>query len=282
MLGSTVRTVEVASLGYRTDLALLKLGGSVIEDRGDHLVVRSPHNPTHWWGNFLLLNRAPPRDDAGIWLNRFADAFPAATHVALGFDGTNGTVDQLAVFGELGLRPEAQAVMTATAVHEPARRHPTAVLRALRSDRDWAQSAELRIRCDAGEYHPDDHPAFVHAKVATNRRLVRAGHGDWFGAFIDDVLVAQLGLFTASPGLARFQMVETHPDFRRHGLAGSLVHHASRFGFDILRAKTLVMVADPDYFAIDLYRSVGFQETQSQLQVERPPAEPGPTDPPPA
>ena len=63
-----------------------------------------------------------------------------------------------------------------------------------------------------------------------------------------------------------------HPKFRRRGLAGSLVHHASEYGFDTLGAGTLVMVADPAYFAIDLYRAVGFVASESQLQVERAPA----------
>ena len=36
------------SLGFRTDLALLALGGSEIEDRGRHGVVRTPANPTYW------------------------------------------------------------------------------------------------------------------------------------------------------------------------------------------------------------------------------------------
>jgi hypothetical protein len=31
------------------------------------------------------------------------------------------------------------------------------------------------------------------------------------------------------------------------------------------------MVADPDYLAIRLYRSVGFADTERQLQAERPP-----------
>lgn len=37
--------MDVRSLGYRTDLALLRYGGSEIEDRGDHVVIRSPDNP---------------------------------------------------------------------------------------------------------------------------------------------------------------------------------------------------------------------------------------------
>jgi hypothetical protein len=42
--------VDVRSLGLRTELALRVLSGSLVEDRGDHLVVRTPDNPTFWWG----------------------------------------------------------------------------------------------------------------------------------------------------------------------------------------------------------------------------------------
>jgi predicted GNAT family acetyltransferase len=95
----------------------------------------------------------------------------------------------------------------------------------------------------------------------------------------DGGLVTQLGLVTASPGLARFQSVETHPDVRGRGLAGTLVHHASRYGFGGLGAQTLVMVADPEYVAIRVYRSVGFAVSENQLGVQRRPPEdtPGPT-----
>jgi hypothetical protein len=51
-----------------------------------------------------------------------------------------------------------------------------------------------------------------------------------------------------------------------------LIQHVSRYGFGELRATTLVMVADPDYSAIRLYRSVGFADGESQLQAERAPA----------
>jgi hypothetical protein len=50
------------------------------------------------------------------------------------------------------------------------------------------------------------------------------------------------------------------------------VHHASGYGFEVLRVPTLVMVADPNYFAIDLYRAVGFVASESQLQIERAPS----------
>ena len=82
-------------------------------------------------------------------------------------------------------------------------------------------------------------------------------------------MVSGLGLFRAGHGLARFQSVETHPDARGRGLAGTLVHHASRHGLETLGAETLVMVADPGYLAIRIYRSVGFKVTEYQAQVQQ-------------
>ena len=162
--------------------------------------------------------------------------------------------------------------MTARSVHPPAHPNLEATYRALESDSDWARSIELTLACN-DEYEPVGHRTFVERRVASNRALVEAGHGSWFGAFLDGALVSQMGLVTAGPSLARFQTVETHPAVRGRGFAGTLVHHTSRYGFDTLGAETLVMVADPEYLAIRLYRSVGFSDSESQLQAERKPAE---------
>jgi ribosomal protein S18 acetylase RimI-like enzyme len=264
--------VEITSLGVRTDLALLRLGGSTVEDRGDHLVIRSPHNPTFWWGNFLLLPGPPPPERTDHWLGVFAAAFPEAQHVAIGFDGVHGTPADAAGFVERGLRVETSAVMTATAVHEPPRPNRDADYRQLGSDGDWDQLVDLRMAAMDAAHDAEGYRTFTLAKVATIRALTEAGHGGWFGAFEDGRLVSGMGLFRASEGLARFQNVETRPEARGRGLAGTLVHHVSRYGFDELGVHTLVMVADPDYLAIRVYRSVGFAETESMLQAERPPA----------
>jgi ribosomal protein S18 acetylase RimI-like enzyme len=265
--------MDVVSLACRTDLALLQLGGSQITDQGDYLVVRTPHNPAFWWGNFLVLSAVPAAGVAAAWLDRFAAELPDARHVALAFDGVAGVVADLAPFAELGLVCEASTVMTATAVHEPPRPNREASYRALTSSADWAQSVDLQVatRDDSNEPDEAQYREFATRKVATNRALAEAGHGQWFGAFLDGRLVTQMGLVKAGPGLARFQWVETHPEARGLGLAGTLVHQVSRFGFDQLGAQTLVMVADPDYVAIRVYRSVGFVDGETQLQAERAP-----------
>lgn len=263
--------MHVSSLGYRTDLALLRLGGSEIEDRDDHLVVRSPHNPGHWWGNFLLLASPPPVEETDRWITEFANQFPEAGHMALGFDGAGGTRTALSGFSERGMSVEAQAVMTATEVHEPPRPNEDADYRALSTDSDWEQLVDLRMACMDEGLGPDAYREFAIAKVATIRGLVEGGHGAWFGAFEDGRLLSGMGVFRADAGLARFQSVETRPEARGRGLAGTLLHHVSEYGFATLGATTLVIVADPEYHAIGVYRSVGFKETEAQLQAERPP-----------
>ena len=262
-----LRRVKVRSLGYRTDLAILALEGSQITDRGDHLVIRTPDNPDYWWGNFLLLQGLKP-GSGGDWMARFAAEFPDARHIALGLDETDaGVIDP----GELaGMTMEQNAVMTATSVHAPPRPNSEAVLRTLEGDADWRQSLELAAAVHAGE--PGGDAGFLTARVAAKRALTEAGHGAWFGAFLDGTLVSQLGLIiTGKSGLARYQSVETHPAGRRRGLAGTLVWHAAATA-PADDTSTLVMVADPGDFAIRVYRSVGFTVTETQLGFIRQPA----------
>ncbi len=271
MEGVYGRAVDVSSLGYQTDLALLRLGGSEIADRGDHLVVRTPHNPTFWWGNFLLLAAPPPVEDTSRWLDTFAQAFPDAAHVALGFDGVAGSVADLTGFATEGMQVEGSTVMTAQSVHVALHSDSEATYRLLSTEDDWAQHVDLRVACHDGR-GMDDYRAVAAAKATTMRALVHAGHGGWFGAFQNGELLSSLGLFRIGTDLARFQSVETHPAARGRGLAGTLVYVASTYGFTELRVRTLVMVADPEYSAIRLYRSVGFTDAETQLQAERPPA----------
>lgn len=260
--------MEIASLANRTDLAMLERSGSEISDRGTHLVIRTPDNPTFWWGNFLLLGEVPSSEErAAEWLEEFEREFPRAAHRTIGLDATEGTMADLAPFTALGMEGEALVVMTAHEVHEPPRPNTDATYRPLASDDDWEQQIEV---ARAGEETGYDLP-FVTARARADRRLVDGGYGAWWGAFEGDRLLASMGLFTASEGLARFQNVKTHPDARGRGLAGTLVHRVSRYGFEDLGAHTLVMVADPDYLAIRIYRSVGFSDSERQLQATRKP-----------
>ncbi|HEU5456546.1 MAG TPA: GNAT family N-acetyltransferase [Nocardioides sp.] len=259
--------MELRSLAWRTDLALLQAAGSEVEDRGDHLVVRTPANPGFYWGNYLLLDAPAGPDEVPEWLRAFERVFPEAGHRTFGVDGADGSVDDLAPFRAAGMGVEASTVMTAQAVHEPAHPNTEATIRTLTTDEDWAQQVELALT----DPELQGGRVFATRRAAAERRLVEQELGQWFGAFLDGGLAASLGLFVASEGLARYQGVMTHPELRGRGLCGTLVHHAGRFGFDELGVDTLVMVADPDYLAIRIYRSVGFTGSETQLQAMRVP-----------
>jgi ribosomal protein S18 acetylase RimI-like enzyme len=246
--------VDVQSLAFRTELPLLELSGSEVVDRGTHLVVRTPQNPTYYWGNFLLLPGAPAPGEVERWLAEHRREFPGAGHATLGIDRVDGDLGPLT---GAGMRVDTAVAMTAESVHAPPHPNDDATVRRLAGD-DWSQLVDLTL---AGE-EDDPHLTrdFIGRKTDSYRGLVEAGHGHWWGAFDGGRLVASLGIFRAGEGLARFQSVKTHPDHRGRGLCGTLVHRASLDAMETLGAQRLVMVADPDYSAIRVYRSVGFTE----------------------
>jgi ribosomal protein S18 acetylase RimI-like enzyme len=263
--------VKVTSLGFRTDLMLREMAGSVIADRTTHLVVRTPANPGFRWGNFLLFKAPPRRGDAARWAGVFAGEFPDATYLALGVDGTDGYTGDADELAELGVTTEVNTVLTATRLTAPARQDPDTVVRPLAGDNDWAEAGELRIACNDDGALSADHREFLERQLTEYRRLCDAGLGTWFGAFVNGKMRCGAGLFSDGSGPARFQDVETHPAHRRRGLASALVHHAGRCGLDELGARTLVIVADPDYHAIRIYRALGFTDSEQQVRLHRAP-----------
>ncbi|MGI8644758.1 MAG: GNAT family N-acetyltransferase [Nocardioides sp.] len=269
--------MDVQSLAFRTDLAILGLAGAEVEDQGSRLVVRSPTNPAYYWGNFYLLDRPPAADEVDVLVAAYDADFPDSAHRAFGVDGTGDQRDALAPLVAAGPELDAGTVMTATAVHPPPRPSPDADYRMFVSDEDWVQRVEVAVAVN-DEHEPAAYLDFAARKAAHDRSICDAGHGAWWGAFVDGRLASVMGIVDARGGLARYQSVETHPELRGRGLAGTLVHRVGSYALEERGAETLVMVADPDYLAIRIYRSVGFNDTEVQAQLQqhgRGPATPG-------
>lgn len=257
--------MNVSSLGFRTDLALLTASGSVVEDRGTHLVVRSPDNPSYFWGNFLLLAEPPVPGGEREVVAAFRTEFPLADHVSIGIDTAELTDEARAAFEDAGLTVDVATVLTATTLEPP--REVEAEVRALDGEEDWEARARLSRHVDA---RPTEEAfmTFARQKNVQERRLVDAGRGQRFGAFVDGELIATAGVFVTEDGVARFQSVETHPDHRRQGLAAAVVHAAGRHALDHLGVRTLVIVADTDGEAIGVYRRLGLADHERQLMME--------------
>jgi GNAT superfamily N-acetyltransferase len=262
--------MEVKSLGYRTDLIFPGFDGEII-DRGTYMVIRTPSNPTFYWGNFLLFAESPAEGDFPRWTELFAREIgvpPATNHMTFGWDTVREETGKIAPFLENGFRLARLTVLTTRKLNPPA--HPAADLavRPLVSDGDWAQAIECQVLTREPEFTEAGYRSFRERAMDRYRRMAARGLGDWFGAFLGGKLVADLGIFH-SGAVGRYQSVQTHPDFRRRGCAGTLVYEASRYAMEHYGLNTLVIVAETDSDAGRLYRSLGFGPTEFQAGLEK-------------
>lgn len=265
----TVWRMEVRSLGYQTDLTVRRLAGSEIVDHDDHLVVRTLANPEFYWGNFILVGSPLVPGDAERWLAVFSSEFPEARHMAIGVDGSDDEVGDVAGFLAAGMAVDISTVLTASSL-----RHPTSPVpgcrRPLLSDEDWGQVKDLRLALALDEGHDSaQYRQFLEGRVDAARHIAEAGHGVYFGAFVENRMVSSLGVVLDGSGLARFQNVETHPAHRRRGLASALVSADGLHALGALGARLLVIVAEPDGPAIGIYRTLGFVDVEHQVGLVR-------------
>ncbi len=257
--------MTLRSLGYRTDLLFPRFDGEVV-DRGDYIVARTPTNPTFHWGNFLVFGGPPVMGDLDRWRTTFADEFkdsPEVKHIALGWDAPDGAMGETQQFLDAGFSLDESVVLSADRVHRPAKYCEEVEIRPLTQDWEWQAKVDSNVAGREPVYSEEGYRVFATRQGERQRAMVAAGLGQWFGAFIDGRLAGDLGLFVFD-GLARFQSVGTHPDFRRRGVCGALVYETATLGLEQMGAKTLVMVADAHYHAARIYESVGFKPTEKQ------------------
>ena len=255
-------------IGWSTDLAVLTLSGSSVDDRGDHLVVRTPVNPTFHWGNFILVTDPAAADDADRWVRVFAAAFPSAAWVSIGLPRLPDDRRPWTAF-ELDL--EVEDVLVASALPRQTTRPDSVSVRRLTGD-DWEQDVALTMaeNTRTRDWETDSYRAFARARTETKRAVSDRDTGAYFGAFADGVLVASLGIVRCGK-TARYQNVLTDANHRRRGLASHLLGVAARwaasYGCD--RWVIITEAANP---AARVYQRVGLEPRSTNVQAYRRPS----------
>jgi ribosomal protein S18 acetylase RimI-like enzyme len=273
------------SIVIATDIDVLPLD-RVIVRRGEYTVIRSPSNPAHYWGNFLLFDEPPDEGAGERWEGLFQEEFgdePRIRHRAFTWDRVDGALGRAREeFPPRGYSLDETVGLVAT--RRGLQPHPRAntdvVVRALDADGDaelWAAVVELQVEGrDEGHeeqsYEEQGYRDFVSARLADHKAHFRAGCGAWYVALDPSVgaVTASCGIVVTA-GRGRYQVVETAAPYRRLGIASRLLVDAARLAADGYGAEQFVIAADANYHALGLYESLGFARQERLVALTRRP-----------
>jgi ribosomal protein S18 acetylase RimI-like enzyme len=268
------------SLVWATDLDVLPID-RVIARRDRHLVVRSPSNPTHHWGNLLLFDDPPVAGDAARWERLFEAELgsdPRVKHQTFAWDRVDGVLGYAQEeFVARGYRLEENVGLVAPP--DDVRAHPRenreVVVRALRPDvgvdqRLWDEVIELQVVTREERFEEASYRTFSRARLEDLRALFRTGRGAWYVALDPAAgeVVASCGVVVTG-GRARFQAVDTAAAHRRRGICSRLVVEAAHRTAEQYGTQSVVIAADAHYHALGLYESLGFQRQERVCGVSR-------------
>jgi len=257
---------------WRTDF-ILHRHGALVRERDDCIVVRTPDNPTYYWGNFLLLPQAPADADLAFWRARFVQEIgalqPASLHEAFGINRPPDGADlpgweaagfELIESSVLRLRP-AQLCAAAAAQRGMLQFEQLDLVRDI--------DAIVELECaDTHGFEPAGYAAYRRRQLQRYAAMAQQDAAAWFGVRCDGVLAADCGLMHDGP-LGRFQRVATHPAYRRRGLCTALVHGVSAWGFKHWGLDEILMCADPHDVAIGIYESLGYERFGRDCCLQR-------------
>lgn len=276
-----------AALGFRSELIFHRADGEVLDRRSEHgcRVIRTPVNPTFFWGNYLLFDRAPCAGDVVRWENLFdeliARSQPESTHRAFGWiEDAPGEIEP---FLAAGYRRNDTIVMQSTQIPKVPAPAIDATLRPLALDggsaaREWSALVDLHVATRSAEFDAESYRPYARRSVERWRALARAGQGGWFGAFVPGEavprLAAALGLYAErepedGERIARFQAVMTDARYRRRGLCRALIATAMSHIRAAQAADRFIIVAAAGEMPEQLYARVGFATAGMQRGVQR-------------
>lgn len=255
----------------------------VVERKLNYLLVRSPSNPTHYWGNLLLFDQPPGVGDARDWERSFEVAFgdePRVRHRTFAWDCADGEVGlarEEFVSAGYDLEESIGLVAERGQVRAHRRENRDVTIRTLQpaagADEElWHAVVELQVANRDESHNEQSYRVFARARLADLRSHFRLGRGAWYVAIdpIDGAVVASCGVVVAGDR-ARFQAVDTALPYRRLGISSRLVVEAAKRSASTHRATRFVIVADAGYHALALYESLGFSRQEHVFGVCRQP-----------
>ena len=238
----------IKNLCYRSD-AIFHLRDGFVEEHADYFAIRTPSNPSFWFGNFILFKRAPMPGDLSRWLQIHEHIFGSAlNHITLGWDEDHPGVT--GEFVDAGFKIQDGIGLSIAAYENPVATNPDLVVRRLRSDSEWKQMVDLQIEIDREDFqYGGDNGDFRTTQMNSLRAMAEEGRGDWWGAFDQDseAVIGGMGLyFDADHTFGRFQYVTTRSTSRRQRVCTTILDHVVRHAFETFHPEQLVISTGAD------------------------------------
>jgi GNAT superfamily N-acetyltransferase len=241
------------------------MSGSKITDFGDHLVVKTPHNPNYHWGNCILVNDPWSAADADKWIQRYSEVFPDHQWLAVGLPQMPANNEAWIRHGVTLEQLDVLSTQTLPKQKPLADGYAARIFR----EHDWETltKRELAEGLREGGYEPAVIESFVVETNANRKQMVDSGKAAWFGAFFDGEMVANLGMVTCGE-TGRYQSVETNSNHRRKGLASHLLGLAANWSQN-QGCNNWVIVTQETNDAGRVYRRAGFSPDVSAVNAYR-------------
>jgi GNAT superfamily N-acetyltransferase len=258
--------ININNLGYHTDCIARKLEGEFTE-RDSYFVLQMRNNPTYHWGNLLIFRREPQKDDFQNWISAFKTEFGEKLgHITFGWESQEiGCIDS---FVQAGFSLESESVLVLEELKQNQNSRNDLIIRRIDSDEDWAKVLDLQVYISEGENPSKEFVEFKTRGFQAYRTLSENGDGNWWGAFLDDRLIGDMGLyFNESLETGRFQSVETHPDYRRAGVCSKLLHSVASDALKKNPSIKLVICTEKGSNAERIYLKLGFARHQARHGV---------------
>ncbi len=242
-------------LGIESSLNFHQADTEII-NKGSYRVVRTKSRPHFFWGNYLIFSESPSETNYENWIEKYNSEFNSEEQGFITITWSSSELGNPKIFLKNGFEIETQEVLRLNKLIIPEKLNPHVQVRIINKEDEWNQLKKTQWIKNWPLKQPQEQ--FLENKILTYRRLQDQGFGFRYGAFIDDDLVGDLGIYYRNK-IARFNNVFTHHQHYNKGICRTLVYKSVQLSIENNLADEFVMQATETEYAKTIYKKIGFE-----------------------
>lgn len=257
------------SLALRTNLMMDKYH-TVINESPEFISVKTPSRPDYFWGNYIICKNEQSLNTYRESIEAFEKLIGKKSElgfIAITFDWTAFEISFFDEFIENGFELEVSRVLSTDKVDLPPKINKEIQIKEIDLNGNLDFYVDVQFSSNWGYGNDEIQKKFLKDNIEEFAALSQKMPAKRFGAYLNDEIIAELGVYWEN-GIARFNNVGTHKDYRRIGACSTLVYEVSKTILEREDVSTLVMEADDSYHAAGIYESVGFKPTEKLASLE--------------